>query len=372
MNSNISKITMFEGIALITIVMLNNIVLSVPKDIIKHTASAAWLNALMLSILAVVFIVVICKLFKKFPYMDIIDVSEFLGGKPLKFIVGISFVVMLIVIMATSLRLFSDVLQIIFLNHTPIVFIIAFFLLGAIVANKLGLNAISKAASITVIFVLIGFAILVISLGEYYNIYNLFPVLGYGPMATFLQGITNIYAFSGLCILYFMKPFLSEEKQFSKIAITSVIISGILLVISILNQVLMFGVMFDSEVIIGLVLSSRILNFGNFFQRVDGLFTFLWIFTQLAYLSIATYLALYILRKITNSSNQNGMLYSVIMIIFGICMIPQNTIVISNTLISFSNILKIIIVFILVPIVLILANLKFKGKYLKKIGGSDG
>lgn len=372
MNSNISKITMFEGICLITTVMLNNIVLSVPKDIIKHTASAAWLNALMLSILAVVFIVVICKLFKNFPYMDIIDVSNFLGGKPLKYIIGISFVVMLIITISTSLRLFSDVLQIIFLNHTPIIFIIAFFLFGAIIANKLGLRAISKAASITVVFVLIGFAILVISLSEYYNIYNLFPALGYGPVATFLQGLTNIYAFGGLCILYFMKPFLSDEKHFSKIAIISAIIAGILLVVSILNQILMFGVMFDSEVIIGLVLSSRILNFGNFFQRVDGLFTFLWIFTQLAYLSIATYLVLYILRKITNSSNQNGMLYSIIMIIFGICIIPQNTIVISNTLINFSNVLKTVLVFIVVPIVLVIANLKFKGKYLKKNGGSDG
>lgn len=371
MNNNLGKIGMFEGISFIVLIMLNNIILSVPKEIIKSTASGAWLNILVLSILAIIFIVIICKLFKNFPYMDIIDISEFLGGKPLKFAVGIAFIVMFIIIMATFLRSFADILQIIFLNHSPIAFIIAFFLLGVIISNKLGLGTIAKVSSVAVILVIISFIILITALNESYNIYNLFPVFGYGPFATFLNGLTNIYAFSGLCILYFLKPFLSSEKQFNKIAITSVIISAVLLFLSILNQLLMFGVMFDSEVSMGMVLSSRILNFGNFFQRVDGLFTFFWIFSQLAYLSIATFLILYILKKITNTTSQNGMLYPIVMIIFAICILPKNFVEASNTLIPFTNTFKTLVIFIITPIILILANLKFKGKYLKKAGGTN-
>ena len=195
---------------------------------------------------------------------------------------------MFIISASTSLRIFADLIQMLFLGNTPIIFIVAFFILGAIIANKVGIGSMGKVASIAVIMGVISFAILIISLSGEYNFYNLFPILGYGPETTFLTGLSNIYAFSGLAILYFIKPTLTDEKDFSKTCIISVIISGILLLLCILNQILLFGAIYDSEILAGMVLSSRTLNFGNFFERVDAIFTFIWIFSQISVLSIAT------------------------------------------------------------------------------------
>lgn len=370
--NNLAKISTFEAISLVLIVMLNNIILNLPSDIVKNTTSSAWLTVIIMITLVTSFTIVICKLFKNFPCMDIVDISEFLGGKYLKFIIGISFIILFALVSANFLRMFSDLLQIIFLKHTPLLFIISFFLLGAILSNKLGIASIAKVSSISVIISLISFVVLMLSLSDHYNIYNLFPIFGYGPIQTFLGALTNLYGFSGIVLLYFIKPILTSDKHFSKVAIISIIISGILLLFSILNQLLIFGSLFDSEVLAGLVLSSRILNFGNFFERVDAIFTFIWIFSQISYLSIACSLILYILRKIANTSEQNGMLYALIMVIFGICVFPKNYPEITDFILPFANNTIIILVFIITPIILILANLKFKGKYLKNKGDTHG
>lgn len=371
MNNTLSKIGIFESISLIVIVMLNNIVLNVPKEIINSTSSGAWLNVIFLTIICVGFVLIICKLFKKFPYMDIIDISEFVGGKLLKILIGTSFIALFALLNGTAIRIFVGILQVSFLNNSPIIFITAFFLIGTIVANKLGIKAMAKVSTIICITVIIGIFILLVSLNNYYTVDALFPVLGYGVTETFLGGLTNIYAFAGICFLYFIKPFSSSSKDFTKITVTSVIISGILLLLSIFNQILMFGVVFNSEVLMGLILSCRILDFGNFFQRVDAIFTFLWIFSHLCYLSITTFFALYSFKKITNINEQNGMLYTIILIIFSICLFPKNFSILANNLIPFTNTFKTILVFIVIPIILILANLKFKGKYLSKQGGKD-
>jgi len=123
---------------------------------------------------------------------------------------------------------------------------------------------------------------------------------------------------------------------------------------------MLFGAVFDSEVLASMVLSSRIVNFGDFFERVDAVFTFIWIFTQISSLSITSCLTLYIIKKIMNVSDQNGMLYGIIMLIFGICLYPKNFNDISSNILPFSNNFVIIVIFILTPIILGLANFKLK------------
>lgn len=371
MTNTISKIGIYEAIAFIVIFMLNNIILNVPKEIINTVSSSAWINIIFLTIICLIFIILVCKLFKNFPYMDIVDISEFLGGRILKIVIGSAFIIIFVLLVSSSLRIFSTILQINILYYSPITFICAFFLIGFIFANRFGVKTISKVAAIAFSVVAIGFVVLVFTLNEHYVYESLFPILGYGPKETFLNGLTNIYAFAGISLLYFIKPYLADEKNFNSIAILSVIISGILLLLSILNQILMFGVIFNSEILMGMVLSSRILGFGDFFQRVDAIFTFLWIFSQLCYGSILTFFTLTIFRKLTNNTDQNGMLYSLITIIFAICVIPKNFTELSTSLITFLNPAKTILIFIICPVILILANLKFKSGSPPRMGGKN-
>ena len=81
---NVTKIGSFEAIALLLIVSINHLLLNMPQTIIDTCGSASLLNTVYTTILAfIIAYLILFLLFKKFPSCDILDVSNYLGGKNL-------------------------------------------------------------------------------------------------------------------------------------------------------------------------------------------------------------------------------------------------------------------------------------------------
>ena len=78
-----SKFNVKEAISLVLVVAVAHSLLSLPKNLLEEQKSAVILNIIYVSILAILFSYLVYKLFKSFPGKDIIDISEFLGGKSL-------------------------------------------------------------------------------------------------------------------------------------------------------------------------------------------------------------------------------------------------------------------------------------------------
>ena len=83
-----SKIGTVEAIMLILTIVISHTILSLPKTILSTTKSATIINLLYVSLIAIFLAYVIYRLLKNFPGLDLIDISEFLGGKLLKNIIG--------------------------------------------------------------------------------------------------------------------------------------------------------------------------------------------------------------------------------------------------------------------------------------------
>lgn len=360
MKRTIQKIGIFEAIGFIVVVMINRIIMNSPKEIVEKSGSGAWVNVIVISLIAIIFILIINKLYKKFPHMDILDISEFLGGKFLKTIIGILFLVIILLTISFVLRSFSNSLQTIFLRNSPLIFVMAFFIIGIIIANKFGFKTIMKTNLFITIFVLLSIFIIFFAPSRFYVFENLFPVLGYGIDANFLSGLTNLYTFSGIVYLFLLPPFLDRHENFKKVTLISIIISSIYLLLSIFNLLLLFSFVTNTKELLSILLSARIISLGNFFQRIDALFTLLWTFSFLSYFSIAMFFILYIFKKITNISNQNGMIYSMSLIMFGIGLLPKNYISVSTNFIPKLNYSILIIGFAIPLIILFLSNRKFK------------
>ena len=91
-----TKIGQVEAIMLILTIIVTHTVLSMPTDILNSYKSASILNLIYVGIIAIIISYFIYKLFKKFPSMDIIDISDFIGGKIFKNIIGIILFVILL------------------------------------------------------------------------------------------------------------------------------------------------------------------------------------------------------------------------------------------------------------------------------------
>ena len=181
------KIGYVEAIALITIVMINKIILNTPKDIIAKTGTSSCLNALYISIIAIIIVCLIAKLFKNFPGYDILDISRYLGSSLLKHIIGIAYIILLIMLTASIIKSLSETLKTIYFPTSPILYVTLFFIVSSIICNRFNIKVIAKANLIIAPGIFISIIIILVSSLKNFMPQRIFPILGYGLNETFFS-----------------------------------------------------------------------------------------------------------------------------------------------------------------------------------------
>ena len=84
----IQKIGKIEAICLIVMVTINEIIFNIPNFVIINSGSASWITLLLHFAIILIFGLFVTKFFEELGPKDLIDVSEYLGGKILKWIIG--------------------------------------------------------------------------------------------------------------------------------------------------------------------------------------------------------------------------------------------------------------------------------------------
>ena len=319
-----SKIGTMEAIMLVLTIIITHTISSLPREILVSTKSAAIINLIFVSILAILFSYLIVRLMKNFGGCDIIDISEYLGGKVFKNIVGIIFILYFLVSSSLLLRNFCESIKIIYYPMTNIIFIIALFILAVCVANRLDFNASLKTNLLIVPLVLASIVFLFFANMNKFVPERAFPIFGDGLFNTFILGLSNLAAFGGISFLYFLPPYLKEPDKMKKIALISIGISAIYLILCVATLLFMFSFVINVNEITPLYNATRYIEFGTFFQRLESIFLLIWILAYACYLSITSKFAMSIFKKLTNIENKKPLIDIFGLFIFCIALIPKN------------------------------------------------
>ena len=352
------KIGNKEAVIFTVTIIVNSILLNTNKLIIKDCNSSSIINALYISVIAILIVLLICKLFKNFPSFGILDISKFLGGKPLQFIVGIIYIAYLGFITAVLLRKLCDCLQIIFYPMTDLIFIVFLFIIAAAIIVRLNKSSIFK--STLIVFPVLALVIILAFIGnsKNFNLKNIYPLLGNGIDTTFKTGFTNLFAFTGLSYLYFLPSYLSNPEKFKKISCTSIIIASFFLILMTANILFMYSNSLSSSELFPLYIAVRYIEFGTFIQRMDSTFLLICVLSFISYLSLNTTICTNIFKTITGISDNKPIIYPYLLCIFSVAIIIRN-----NSSLDFieNYVFKILffsVAIILSISILILANIK--------------
>lgn len=353
-----SKLTTLESIMIIVSIITSHIVLSITTSFLKDIRSGAILNVIYVSILAILFAYLIYKLFIKFPGCDLLDVTEFLGGKIVKNILGFIFITYFLITSGFFLRDFCESLKIIYYPMTNVVFVIFFFIIALCITNRLEFNASLKTTIIIIPLVLLSIIFLFFCNFRNFSFERIFPIMGNGFFNIFVSGIGNIFAFSGIVFLYFMPPLLKEPEKFKKVAILSMVLSAIYLLFSICTLLFIFSFFITTKEIIPLYSAARYIEFGTFVQRLESVFLLLWIISFACYLSVLNKFAILIFKKITNIKDSRPLVYPFSLLLLGICLIPRNQAFTQYYKSTVFPIVVLCLIFGLSIVILLLANFK--------------
>ena len=357
------KLGKFEAISILILIMINKLILNIPYYIVELVGSGSLVNLIYVGIIDFILVLIIIKLLDRFESFDILDISEFLGGKKFKFLIAIISIILFYLVAFITLIDFSNVLHTIYFSNFPMIYILFFFILGTLISNLVGFKGITQSICFIVPFSIFSVFITFFTGIKNLDIRDLTPILGENYYQTFVNGLGNCFSMYIIVYFYYLKSLLKDSKNFKKITITSYIISFILLILTIVPMLTLFNTSSNSEPINSLFLLSRQIELGRFLQRVDALFIFLWILAIFAYLSFIIFLINRIIKKIIPISDEKMLTFSSCSILFGISLIPINIAhihFIENTIYKY---LIIGFIFGLGLLILLLANFKkFKQK----------
>lgn len=254
--------------------------------------------------------------------LDILDISEFLGGKTLKNILGLFFISYFIISSSILLREFCEAIKIVYYPMTNIFFVILLFIITVAITNRLEFSATLKTNLIVVPFVLISMLFLFGSNLKNFSFDRIFPILGTGFVNTFILGIGNIYSFCGIAFLYFLPPLLKKPEAFKKVCITSVIIFAIFIILTVSVIIFMFSYFISKDEILPLYVVARYIEIGTFFVRLESIFLLIWMAIFACYLSIVVRFCMLIFKKLTNIKDTKALSYPFSILMLSISLIP--------------------------------------------------
>lgn len=354
------KISTISAIMLTLSIVVSYITSSLPRTFINESKSATLLNIVYITAIVLFIILLFCKLLKKFPGLDLLDISSFLGGNILKNIVGSCFIFYFIVSASLMLRNFCEGLSVVYYPLTSYVFVILMFIIALALSNRLGFISTLNTASIVFPLVLISAILLFCGNLDNFSFRRVYPVIGDGFYNTFILGLKNIGSFGGICYLYFLPPMLKEPEKLKKIAIISVICTGAFILLCVATLLFMFSFFITTNEIMPLFSAARHIEFGTFFQRFESVFLLIWIISFCCYLSISCKFATHIFSKMLNLTDMKPLLTIFTILILGIALLPKNYAISSAFETDYYRYLRIAIGYFLGILVLILANLKKK------------
>ena len=354
------KIGTLEGISLILMVIISHLLLNIPQTII-NTCGTSSLNIIYLSIIAILICCLIVWLMKKFPGCDIIDISDYLGGRVLKTLIGFILIGYILFFAAILLRNAIEALKIIYYFNSKVTFVAIFFIITPIIANIFGERAIIKCNLIITPIIIIVLLIAFISVTPLFVWQRIFPIFGYGINNTFgADGLSNIFAFNGLLVIMLLVPLLSKPKNFKKISITAISITSVLLFLFVTTLLLAFPYVLSIESITPIYLMVVNTQFSTFFQRPEALFIFVWILFFMSYLNVIIMFSLKMFKKVAKIENTKPLSYSFSTLLFIFAFIPVGMTEVrflENTAYKY---VTLIVTFFICISVLIGANIKYK------------
>ncbi|NLK73301.1 MAG: endospore germination permease [Clostridiales bacterium] len=345
----------FEATCITIILITTQLFLNYPRIMMETAWTAAWILSLYISLVALILFVIIVKLYENFEGKDLIDLGEFVAGKAGRIIVGMIIMGFLLYITPVILREFSENIKIIGLPHSPLSFVLMFFILGMIAASYMGLEPIVRVSAIIVPVVAVGYLLIIAGSSRYFDISRITPWLGSGPYEIFIKGLPRISVFAGVLLVYLLYPFIRTKKNFKTVGYLSILFASFFFFIGVLAFSLIFQYPTGTESFLPIYQLARLVEFGRFFQRIESVFIIFWVASALLHLSILLFLTAYVFKKTFQLKYYRPLILPFALMVYTMAFFPHN-LPSAIKLESYFRYFAWMITFLLPIVLLILAN----------------
>lgn len=293
------KFGAFEGSA----VLINSICLKIITGTIRmfvyRAGSAGWLLSIVSSLISVLLMLLIIRLYKNRELKTLTEYSKEKGGF-FKYTVGMVLIAELLLFASASLRYGVDLNKTVALPTTPSYIIVIFIMGGAVISAYMGYEAIVRAHAISVPLIFSILALITVATTKEVNLNNIFPILGANSDEFIKNCFLLTSTFGETVIFYLIVPYLQNYRTVKKTGITAAAVSGVFIVFSVLYYVMLIPYPASVEFVAPFYQFSRLISFSRFLNQLEAFYVILWNISVLIYCANMLWLICTITRDIFN------------------------------------------------------------------------
>ena len=306
---------------LITLMSLK-LLFNFPLNLIKNSANAAWIQVIFLTLVALLLFYITTRVYEK--RINLIELAKIHTNKPIKIIVGLLIFAVMLMNMMSMMRVFPESVKIILLKNTDTGVITGVYAITIFIGALLGIKAVAKVNYIFLSIcgiLLLGFILLLI---PYYKIENIFPILGNGAKCLFLGGIKHISLFSDIIVLNILIAYSKNLGDAKKSGYKAIIISGIVGVIITLLYGMVYPYPQSERFILPMYQLTRMIHLGNFFNRFEALFQFIWSILAFLYGAVYLYMLCFVWQITFGLKYLKPLILPMIILVSGLALLPES------------------------------------------------
>lgn len=272
---NSRKISSKETTWFLIILFVSKILFADINEYINFSGTAAYMQTAWCAFLALVIFYVTAYIADG---DDIFSASYTAFGNIGMKSIGIIISVLLIFDAGVMFRVYADIIASIVLPESSDFFIMILLVAAAGFATFAGVGTLasySYAAGIILVASLV--LILVLNIPNY-SLTNIYPLLGNGG-DKILSGVGGINVYADIFLLFLMSVYFKKGESVRKSGIKAIIISGIVITVTTFLYILTVPYPASSGFALPILEIAFDVNLDVIFQRAEGLFLFLWIFS---------------------------------------------------------------------------------------------
>lgn len=277
MNSE-DKIGYREALTLLTIILSAKTFLSFPRNVALRGDAAGWIIVLLSGILSLVSYFFLSALLRKYPGKNIIQISEQVGGGIFGKLIGALLFFFFLAITSMYLRQFAESFILAILPRTPISVITIFFLVLLVYTTLLGIETLSRVAWLLGPYLLVALIIILLFAIPQTSFGFLVPVLGPGPIPLLKYSLEHLSIYAEIILLGMIAPLIREREKTKQIGFYSLVAAVIICTGVTILTTMVFNYVEFKKMIFPVFQLTRLIAYGNFIQRVEAVFVFLWFF----------------------------------------------------------------------------------------------
>lgn len=305
-----------EAITLCSTLIIINAFHPVTALVQSAAGSAAWMSQLIAMAVGVAYALIItavCAGLRKRRENNIQDSLPGRVGSALMCVLALKYA-------AEMARYMLNALTVNLLPATPMYFKVLLVVLICLPAVMRGINPIARVSRLTMGVMLLGIALLVLSVIKYASFSNLTPLLGYGAGGIMTGAAAASFAFFPLCFIGCMEDKL--EGSVKRITVTAAVIGGAgVLLLTVLNTL---AFPFNMHINTEMPLQSLIyeLDFTVSIGRIQAVYLSLYVLTVLSGISASIALSSRLFSQAFNVQNKKWLAPGFAVILFVLCILP--------------------------------------------------